>query len=121
MRAARWVALRSRPSGTRNVTEPAADLAVALALASAALERAFPSDAIAIGEVGLAGEIRPVTGMPRRLAVAARLGFRRAFVLPGTCGSVTRVPGLQLVEVAQLAQAVAVALRAAPESVVSEP
>ena len=107
--------------GGAKVTEPAADLAIALALASAALERAFPSDAIAIGEVGLAGEIRPVTGMPRRLAEAARLGFGRAFVPPGTCGSVTRVPGLQLVEVAQLAQAVAVALRAAPESVVSEP
>ncbi|MBL7496199.1 DNA repair protein RadA [Frankia sp. CNm7] len=60
--------------------EPAADLAVALAMVSSAQERAVPPDLIALGEVGLTGEIRAVSGVERRLAAAARLGFRRALV-----------------------------------------
>ena len=56
--------------------EPAADLAVALSVASSVVDAALPPQAVAFGEVGLAGEMRPVSGMPRRLAEAARLGFR---------------------------------------------
>jgi len=60
--------------------EPASDLAVALAMVSSAQDRAIPPDLVALGEVGLTGEIRAVSGVERRLAAAARLGFRRALV-----------------------------------------
>jgi DNA repair protein RadA/Sms len=66
--------------GGVRVNEPGADLATALALASAAYNRALPTDLVACGEVGLAGELRQVSHTPRRLAEAARLGFRRALV-----------------------------------------
>ncbi|MDQ4102573.1 MAG: DNA repair protein RadA, partial [Actinomycetota bacterium] len=68
--------------GGMRVAEPAADLAVALAIASAAGDSLLPPHTVAIGEVGLAGEIRQVTGLRRRLAEAARMGFRHALV-PG--------------------------------------
>src|SRR5580765_4156116 len=60
--------------GGVRVTEPASDLAVALAIASAVRDEALPEHAIAFGELGLAGELRAVTGIPRRLAEATRLG-----------------------------------------------
>jgi DNA repair protein RadA/Sms len=66
--------------GGVRVTEPGADLATALALASAARGRPLPTDLVVCGEVGLAGELRQVSHTPRRLAEAARLGFRRALV-----------------------------------------
>jgi DNA repair protein RadA/Sms len=68
--------------GGMRVVEPAADLAVALAVASAAGDLLLPPRTVAIGEVGLAGEVRQVTGLRRRLAEAARLGFRHALVPP---------------------------------------
>ncbi|MBW0009669.1 MAG: DNA repair protein RadA, partial [Pseudonocardiales bacterium] len=68
--------------GGMRVVEPAADLAVALAVASAAGDLLLPPHTVAIGEVGLAGEVRPVTGLRRRLVEAARLGFRHALVPP---------------------------------------
>jgi DNA repair protein RadA/Sms len=67
-------------AGGVRITEPAADLAVCLALASAARDRLVPPDLITFGEIGLGGEVRPVPQLPRRLAEAARLGFRRALV-----------------------------------------
>jgi DNA repair protein RadA/Sms len=70
--------------GGVRLTEPSVDLALALALASAKSETSLPSDLVAIGEVGLAGEIRRVGGVQRRLAEAQRLGFRRAIVPPGS-------------------------------------
>jgi DNA repair protein RadA/Sms len=66
--------------GGVRVAEPGADLALCLALASAALEVPLPSDLVALGEVGLAGELRLVSQTPRRLAEAARLGFKFALV-----------------------------------------
>jgi DNA repair protein RadA/Sms len=66
--------------GGVRIAEPGADLAVCLALASAAVDRPLPPDLVACGEVGLAGEIRQVAQTPRRLAEAARLGFRHALV-----------------------------------------
>jgi DNA repair protein RadA/Sms len=70
--------------GGVRLTEPSADLALALALASAKSDTSLPRDLVAIGEVGLAGEIRRVGGVQRRLAEAQRLGFRRAIVPPGS-------------------------------------
>ena len=85
--------------GGVRVAEPAGDLALALALASAHLDRAVPADLVACGEVGLAGELRQVGSAGRRLAEAARLGFRRALVpasAPATADGleVVRLPTL---------------------------
>jgi DNA repair protein RadA/Sms len=71
--------------GGIRVVEPAADLGIALAVASAVHDVPIGADLVAIGEVGLTGEVRRVGAVPRRLAEAARLGFRRALVPPG-CG-----------------------------------
>ena len=57
------------------LTDPSSDLAVALAIASSYMDLPMPATAVAIGEVGLAGDLRRVTGMDRRLAEAARLGL----------------------------------------------
>ena len=68
--------------GGMKVTEPAADLAVALAIASSAMDVPLPPNMVVVGEVGLAGEIRRVNAVGRRLAEAQRLGFDRALVPP---------------------------------------
>lgn len=94
--------------GGVKLTEPAADLAVALALASAAIDTPLPKNLVAIGEVGLAGEVRRVTGVQRRLSEAARLGFTHALVPPDP----GKVPaGMKVVEVADIGDA----LRALPK------
>ena len=67
-------------AGGVRVAEPAADLAVALAIAGARNDYAVDSDTIVIGEIGLGGEMRQVPQAPRRLTEALRLGFRRAIV-----------------------------------------
>ena len=90
--------------GGMKIAEPAADLAVALAVGSAAKGLALPADLIAIGEVGLAGEIRKVTGATQRIAEAARLGFKRAMV---PAGSDIKISGIEIMEVARLEQAIA--------------
>ncbi|MFI1914452.1 DNA repair protein RadA [Nocardia sp. NPDC020380] len=69
--------------GGMRLTEPAADLAVALAIASASADQALPPGMVVLGEVGLAGEVRQVTGLTRRLAEAERLGFTEALVPTG--------------------------------------
>ncbi|BBY81659.1 DNA repair protein RadA [Mycolicibacterium pulveris] len=69
--------------GGMRLTDPSADLAVAVAIASSRMNLPVPAAVVAIGEVGLAGDLRRVTGMDRRLAEAARLGFSRAVVPPG--------------------------------------
>ncbi|ODQ92981.1 DNA repair protein RadA [Mycolicibacterium holsaticum] len=74
--------------GGMRLTDPSADLAVAFAIASSSMNLPVPAAVVAIGEVGLAGDLRRVTGMDRRMAEAARLGFTRAVVPPG----VTSVP-----------------------------
>lgn len=66
--------------GGMRVYEPSADLAIAMAIASAQTDQAPPEDLVVVGEVGLAGEVRRVAGVARRTAEAARLGFRGAVV-----------------------------------------
>ena len=72
------------------LTEPGADLAVAAALLSSLYNRPAPADVIFLGEIGLGGEIRPIGALERRLAEAARLGFRRVF---GSSRSAAAGPG----------------------------
>ena len=69
--------------GGVRLTEPSVDLALALALASSTSNLSVPAGVIAVGEVGLAGEVRRVSGVARRLAEAERMGFRRAIVPVG--------------------------------------
>lgn len=66
--------------GGMRLTDPSSDLAVAVAMASSWAGLPLPTTTIAVGEVGLAGDLRQVTGMERRLAEAARLGFTTALV-----------------------------------------
>jgi DNA repair protein RadA/Sms len=66
--------------GGMRLQEPAGDLAVAAALASSVYDRSLPHDAVFIGEVGLGGEIRPVSQTERRLAEAAKMGMTTAYV-----------------------------------------
>jgi DNA repair protein RadA/Sms len=88
--------------GGVRLTEPASDLAVALAVLSAESNRAVPHTFVAVGEVGLAGEVRRVQGVQRRLAEAARLGFTHA-VVPPDSGSAP--DGMKVLEIADLAGA----------------
>ena len=92
--------------GGARVVEPAADLALALAAVSGRENVPVHAGLVAIGEVGLAGEIRSVPGVGRRLAEAARLGCTRAVVPAGTLQEVTVPDGLRVVEAADLAAAV---------------
>ncbi|WP_285594207.1 DNA repair protein RadA [Kineosporia sp. NBRC 101731] len=85
--------------GGVRLAEPACDLAVALAVAGAAIDRPLAAGTIAIGEVGLAGEVRPVAGVGRRLAEAARLGFTSAFVPAGTRDAAPAPEGMMVHEV----------------------
>jgi DNA repair protein RadA/Sms len=69
--------------GGMRLTDPSSDLAVAIALASAYADMPLPTTAVIIGEVGLAGDLRRVSGMERRLAEAARQGFTTALIPDG--------------------------------------
>jgi len=88
--------------GGMKLTEPSSDLAVAAALISSVRDRALPPEALFLGEIGLGGEIRAVSAADRRLAEAARLGFRRAFVGSRTSLRGGAAPGLELVRVDHL-------------------
>jgi DNA repair protein RadA/Sms len=94
--------------GGARLAEPATDLAVALAVAGAGADRPLAPGTIAIGEVGLAGEVRLVAGIGRRLAEAARLGFRQAIVPAGTDD--TAPEGMTVFEAADVATALRRAL-----------
>jgi DNA repair protein RadA/Sms len=90
-------------AGGVKVTEPGADLALALALVSARTGRPVADDLVACGEVGLGGELRQVHQTARRLAEAARLGFRRA-VVPASAPE--GPPGIEVVRAATLEEAI---------------
>lgn len=97
--------------GGLRLDEPAADLAVALALASNLLDRSLSDDMVAFGEVGLAGEIRTVNRASARVREAERLGFAKC-VLPKQCiQSLGFEPKIQLIGVSSLAQAIQLLLR----------
>lgn len=96
--------------GGAKVTEPTADLATALALASAYLEQTFPFRLVAFGEVGLSGEVRTVPGCHRRLMEASRLGFTHAIVPAGTRDGTPTPENMQVLEVSHLQDALRAAL-----------
>ncbi len=96
-------------AGGLDLADPGLDLPLALALASSLRDKVVPHDLIAIGEVGLLGELRPVPGLERRLREAARLGFRSA-VVPRTRTSLPEIKGLQVAAVSNLREAIGKAL-----------
>ncbi|MCH8613894.1 DNA repair protein RadA [Arsenicicoccus dermatophilus] len=102
--------------GGVRLTEPAADLAVAIALASSLAGTPVTSGTVAFGEVGLAGEVRACTGLQRRLIEAARLGFRRAIVPTGTTAQGQLPAGIQVLEVNQVGRAIGLALDLGPRT-----
>ena len=89
--------------GGIKITEPSVDLAILLAVASAARDDPLPGNFCAIGEVSLSGDVRRVGSVQRRLNEAGRLGFRKALIPPGSNWS--HVPGMKVVEVATVARA----------------
>ena len=101
-------------AGGLTVTEPGLDLPLALALASSLRDRPLAPGTVAIGEVGLLGELRPIGGLDRRLREAARLGFTRAIVPRPQRRETPAVPGIETVVAGTLADAVRVALGAGP-------
>jgi DNA repair protein RadA/Sms len=91
--------------GGARLTEPASDLAIALALASAASGASPPQGVAALGEISLAGEVRKVRDLPQRIAEAARLGFRVAVAPVGDRSAQPgrrTVDGMTVLEVADL-------------------
>jgi DNA repair protein RadA/Sms len=92
-------------AGGIRVTEPAADLAVAVAVASATTGKALPADLAAVGEVGLAGEVRQVDNLARRIEEVARLGFTKAMV---PVSSPSGPKGVELVRVETVCDALTV-------------
>lgn len=91
-------------AGGLRVAEPGIDLALALALASAAKARTIAPGFCAVGEIGLGGELRQVSHAARRLSEAARLGFAQALVPERT----PDVDGIELVRIATVGEAVAI-------------
>jgi DNA repair protein RadA/Sms len=87
--------------GGVRLTEPGADLAVCLAVASAQADVPLPPDIVLFGEVGLAGELRQASHAQRRLAEAARMGFAHALVPART----PDVAGIELIRIATVAEA----------------
>ena len=88
------------------ITEPAADLAVLLAIVSSLRNRPLPQKLVVFGEVGLAGEVRPVQRGQERLKEAAKLGFTHA-VIPRTNKPKAGVAGMEVIAVERLEEAVA--------------
>ena len=96
--------------GGLRLDEPAADLPVALAVASSYMDTSIPDDLVAIGEIGLTGEIRNVSNLALRLSEVARLGFKRC-IIPYNAPEKLEIPeGLTVIKVKNLREAIKVAV-----------
>jgi DNA repair protein RadA/Sms len=96
--------------GGIRVDEPAADLAMAVALTSSYRDAPVRADTVLIGEVGLSGELRMVGQMPARLREAAKLGFRHAIVPRLLRKSEPWPKGIEVIETRSIRQALEAAL-----------
>ena len=96
--------------GGLRLDEPAADLPLVLAVASSYLDKSIPDDLVAIGEVGLTGEIRSVSHLSQRLSEIARLGFKRC-IIPTMGSDKAEIPdGLTVYRVKNLREAIGTAI-----------
>jgi len=91
--------------GGVRISEPAADLAVSLAVVSSLTDRPVPRDVVMFGEIGLAGEVRPAPRGQERLREALKLGFARAIV-PRANRPKAAIAGLEVIAVERIEQAV---------------
>jgi len=91
--------------GGVKITEPGADLAVMLAIVSSLKNKVFPEKTVVFGEVGLAGEVRPIQRGQERIKEAAKLGFTRA-VIPRANLSKQTVKGIEIIAVERVEEAV---------------
>lgn len=91
--------------------EPAADLAAVVALASSYLDRPVPDELVAIGEVGLTGELRTVNQLSQRISEAHRLGFKQCLIPAHRADSLKAPQGMQLIPVRNIGEAIRAALR----------
>jgi DNA repair protein RadA/Sms len=97
-------------AGGLNVNEPAVDLGMAIAIVASFRDRTVAPHTVMIGEVGLGGQVRSVSQLELRLKEAVKLGFKRAIVPKSQ--SLPNVPGIELVPVAKLLDAIVAALPA---------
>ncbi|MFZ2488637.1 MAG: DNA repair protein RadA [Anaerolineae bacterium] len=98
--------------GGLRINEPAADLAVAVAIASSLKNVPVPADLAVVGEVGLSGELRSVSQLARRLNEAAKLGFTRCIVPRSRGAAISAPAGMEVIGARTLNQALDVALAA---------
>lgn len=96
--------------GGLKLDEPGADLAVALAVASSYMDKPIPNDLVAIGEIGLTGEVRNVTQINQRLAEVARLGFKQCIIPYGRTEKLEIPEELTVYKVKNLREAIDKAL-----------
>jgi DNA repair protein RadA/Sms len=96
--------------GGLSLNEPGADLPVVLAVASSYLDKPICDDTVAIGEVGLTGEIRSVSNMNQRLAEVARLGFKKCIIPKNSAQKLEFPEGLTVYRVKNLREAIEIAL-----------
>ena len=97
--------------GGLSLDEPAADLAAVIALASSYLDRPVPADLVAIGEVGLTGELRSVSQLGQRVSEVRRLGFTQCLIPSRRTGELAAPAGLRLIPVRNIGEAIRAALR----------
>jgi DNA repair protein RadA/Sms len=97
-------------AGGLSIDEPAIDLPLAIAVASAARDRPCARDLVAFGEIGLAGEVRGVARGSSRLSEAASMGFKRALVPASTAERITERFGVEVIPVKRIEEAVRIAL-----------
>ena len=90
--------------------EPAADLAAVVALASSYLDRSVPKDMVAIGEVGLTGELRSVNQLSQRISEVRRLGFKTCVIPAHRAEDLGSFPGLRLIPARNIGEAIRAAL-----------
>lgn len=91
--------------GGAKITEPGADLAVVLAIVSSLKNKPLPGKIVVFGEIGLAGEVRPVQRGQERLREAAKLGFVKA-IIPRANQPKQSIPGLEIIAVQRIDEAV---------------
>lgn len=96
--------------GGLTLDEPAADLAMVIALASSFRDKVVPRDLAAIGEVGLTGELRSVHDLNQRLSEVRRLGFTKCLIPARSSGRIVQPEGLDLIRVKNIREALAVLL-----------
>ncbi len=96
--------------GGLRISEPAADLALALAIASSYTDRPLPADIAIVGEVGLSGEVRRVGQLSARLSEARKIGFKRALTPRLRRDGQDLPPGIQIIEARSVTEAIAAVL-----------